>query len=138
MKKLTIGLLIAFLMTACSDNWSQEVFKAYDDGKPEIVRVYDREHRWIREIHYYESGQVSMEGPVKDGQREGEWVSYFYDGKVQSSGFFERGVRTGPAKVYHENGNLFMEGDYRDGHQTGLWKYYDEQGYLLKTVDYGD
>ena len=129
---------MALLMVSCNTGHTEKVVKSYDNGQPALVHVYNRAGECIKEIEYYESGAIMMEGAMKDGHREGAWKSYFEDGKTQSTGFFHEGIRTGKSTVYHENGNLYMEGNYVDGHHCGKWKYYDEQGYLLRTDDYGE
>lgn len=131
-------LVLALLMVSCGDGLTEKVIESYRNGQPALVQVYNRSGECIKEIEYYESGALRMEGPMKDGQREGEWKSYFEDGKTQSTGFFHEGIRTGKTKIYYANGNLYMEGTYKDDHQNGTWSYYDEQGYLLRTDDYGE
>ena len=138
MKRITIFFFLAFLMLACGDGLREEVVATFDNGQASLARVYNRDNQWVRELYYYESGQLRMEGAIRDGQRDGEWISYFPDGKVQSRGFFEKGKRTGKATIYHENGNLYIEGYYKDGEKTGLWIYYDEQGYETSRVDLGE
>ena len=102
------------------------------------MRLYNKDNQCVHEVNYYDNGALYMEGDIKDGLREGEWVSYFLDGKVQSTGCFEKDLRTGKSLVYHENGNLWMEGYYKDGKQVGLWVYYDEQGYETFRIDRGE
>ena len=94
--------------------------------------------RQRKEIEYYETGQVKMEGAMKDGQREGVWTAYFPDGRPQSIADFKAGKMNGTSKVYWENGNLRWEGFYKEDRRFGKWKYYDEQGNLLNEVDYGE
>ena len=54
----------------------------------------------VKEVEYYESGQVKMEGPMKDGEARGEWKAYFPDGACQSIGFFKAGQAHGEATVW--------------------------------------
>ena len=103
-----------------------------------IMALFGAPVSYVKEIEYYESGQVKMEGGMKDGKMEGEWTSYFPDGRVQSHGFFENGERTGAAQVFYANGNKYEEGNYKNGKHCGKWKFYDEQGTLLKEVDFGE
>lgn len=132
-----LSLLLLFVLTACGNGLKEEVVSSFDNGQPMIVKYYNAENQCVREVHYYDGGEIFMEGEMKDGVRNGEWISYFPDGKVQSKGFFKDDQRTGKALVYYENGNLWMDGSYQDGEKAGLWIYYDEQGYELGRVDYG-
>lgn len=137
-KRIFLVFIWALLMVSCGNGYTEKVIESYDSGKPYLVRVYDRSGTCIKEIGYYESGALMMEGAIKDGHREGPWKSYYEDGKTQTTGFFHEGLRTGKATVYHPNGHLYMEGNYTNNHHSGVWTYYDEQGYLLRTDDYGD
>lgn len=134
MKK--IFLLLTLALASCNANMTEKVEATYSNGKPRVVRCYDKHAQCMKEIEYYETGQVKMEGGMKNGKMEGEWTAYFPDGRVQSHGFFEDGKRTGAATVYFNNGNLMSEGFYTDGKHSGHWKWYDEQGNLLREEDY--
>ena len=133
-----LPLMSVLVLAACGNGLEEKVVSSYDNGKPAKVRVYNRENQCVREVDYYDNGTVMMEGEMKDGVRNGEWISYFLDGKVQSTGFFENDVRTGKSLVYYENGNLWMDGSYKNGKKSGLWIYYDEQGYETFRYDYGE
>lgn len=136
MKKLFLFLIIVSSLCACQPKLTETVEESYPSGQPKSVRVLNKSGDCVKEIKYYETGQVKMEGAIKDGQREGEWKSFFSDGRTQSTGFFKDGERTGAATVYYSNGNLMSEGFYKDGKHSGHWKWYDEQGNLLREEDY--
>ena len=138
MKKLILVLSAIMLLASCSAQLNEKVEVMFPDGKPQIVHYYDKSGQCVKEKEYYETGQLKMEGALKDGLREGEWKAYFPDGRLQSIGTFKNDMRTGAATVWQENGNLLYEGFYKEGKQTGLWKWYDEQGDLLKEVDHGE
>ena len=135
---LIIALLFAFASCGNNNGLTERVISTYDNGNPAKVQFFDKNDQCVHEVNYYDNGALYMEGDMKDGLREGEWVSYFLDGKVQSTGFFEKDLRTGKSLVYHENGNLWMDGYYKDGKQVGLWIYYDEQGYETFRIDRGE
>lgn len=137
MKKLLALLLIVLSFSACH-TLTEKVEVKFPNGQPQIVRYYDKSDVVVKEVEYYESGQVRMEGGMKNGKRDGLWTAYFPDGRPQSIGYFEDGMRTGQATVYQENGNLYEEGFYKKGKHCGKWKFYDEQGDLIKEVDFGE
>ena len=138
MKKIFLILSSMLLLASCAGQLTEKVEVKYPDGKPQVVRYYDKNDKCVKETEYYASGQVKMEGGMKDGKMEGEWTSYFPDGRVQSHGFFKDGKRTGAAEVYYSNGNKYQEGYYREGTHVGKWKFYDEQGNFLREDDYGE
>ena len=138
MKKIFLILGTMLFLASCSAQLTEKVEVSFPNGKPQIVYYYDKHNQCVKETEYYESGQVKMEGGLKDGKMEGEWVAYFPDGRMQSKGTFKDDKRTGAATVWQENGNLLHEGFYKEGKPCGKWKWYDEQGNLLKEVNYGE
>ena len=138
MKKVLLFFAVMFAMVSCTAQLTEKVVETYPDGKTLKTQYFDKQGVCVKEVEYYKSGQVKMEGGMKGEKREGEWKAYFPDGRVQSIGTFVNGLRTGVATVWQENGNLLQEGFYKEGKHCGKWKFYDEQGDLIKEVDYGE
>ena len=138
MKRLFLFLVTVLMLSSCTAQLTEKVEAKFPNGQSQIVRYYNRDDKCVKEIEYYETGQVKMEGAMKDEKRDGEWKAYFPDGRLQSIGTFVNGLRTGEATVWQENGNLVQEGFYKEGTHCGKWKFYDEQGNLVKEVDFGD
>ena len=138
MKRLFLLLVVVFACAACTAKLDEKVVETYPDGKTQKTQFFNRKGTCVKEVEFYETGEVKMEGGMKGEKRDGEWKAYFPDGRVQSIGTFVNGLRTGQAVVWQENGNLLQEGYYKEGKHVGKWKFYDEQGNLLKEVDYGE
>ena len=138
MKKLFLFLAVVSLLCACQPKLTEKVCDSYPNGQPQSVQMLDKSGECVKEIKYFESGQVMMEGAMKDGQREGEWTAYYPDGRTQSVCDFKAGKLDGVNKVYWENGNLRWEGFFKNNVHCGKWKYYDEQGIFQQEVDYGE
>ena len=138
MKRLVLLLAVFFACVACTAQLDEKVVDTYPDGKTLKSQFFDRKGNCVKEVEYYSTGEVRMEGSMKEAKREGEWKAYFIDGRMQSHGFFKDGLRTGQATVWQENGNLLQEGFYKEGKRCGRWKFYDEQGNLIKEVDFGE
>ena len=138
MRKIFLVFCTMLFLASCTAQLTEKVMVSYPNGQPQVVRYFDKHNNCVKETEYYDTGQVKMEGGMKDGKMEGEWAAYFPDGRMQSKGFFSDGLRTGRATVWQENGNLLQEGFYKEGKHCGKWKFYDEQGNLLKEVDYGE
>ena len=136
MKKIIRALSLFLALASCDAQLTEKIEVTYPNGKPEIVLLLDKSGECVRKVEYYDSGEVRMEGAIKNGQRDGEWTAYFPDGRVQSHGYFKDGQRTGASKVYWNNGNLRLEGFYTEGKHSGHWKWYDEQGNLIREEDY--
>ena len=138
MKKILLLITVGLLLASCASLLTEQVETRFPNGQPKVVRMIDKSGDCVKQSEYYETGQVYMEGTMKNGQREGEWKSYFPDGKVQSIGYYKAGQRTGAATVYWYNGNLREEGFYKNSHHCGKWRYYDEQGNFVREDDYGE
>ena len=136
MKKLFLLLILILTFASCSPRLTEKVEARYPNEQPQIVRKYDKSGNCVYEMEYYETGQLRMEGPMKDGKRQGEWKAYLRDGRPWSIGGFKDGKMDGPSTVYRENGNLRYKGNFKDGVHSGHWKWYDEQGFLLREEDY--
>jgi antitoxin component YwqK of YwqJK toxin-antitoxin module len=136
MKRCFLFLAMVFAFAACAPRLNEKVVGTYPDGKPQKTQYFDKEGICVKEVEFYETGQVKMEGGMKGDKREGEWKAYFPDGRLQSEGTFVNGLRTGKATVWQSNGNLLQEGFYKEGKHVGHWKWYDEQGDLLREEDY--
>lgn len=136
MKYIFIALAMFFAFSCCSSRLTEKVEVRYPNQQPQTVLKLDKKGTCVYKTEYYQTGQVRMEGPMKNDQMEGEWTAYYPDGRVQSHGYFKDGKRTGAATVYWVNGNLREEGFYEEGRHCGHWKWYDEQGILIREEDY--
>lgn len=62
--------------------------------------------------YYFENGQVSSKGTLRQGKPDGYWISYY------------------------QNGNIKTEGNREHYKLTGTWKFYSPEGILSATIDY--
>ena len=69
MKK--IFLLLTLALASCNANMTEKVEATYSNGKPRVVRCYDKHAQCMKEIEYYETGQVKMEGGMKTARWKG-------------------------------------------------------------------
>lgn len=134
MKKNILFALLAFVLCSC-DSHTDSIVKSYENGKPMVVRTINRQGIAIEETHYYESGQIYMQGGLKDSKREGAWISFHPDGRTQSTGTYVNGLREGYGVAYYDNGNMLYEGYYHEGREAGTWKFYDETGELQQIIE---
>ena len=87
---------------------------------------------------YYDSGVLSSEGNLRNGQPEGYWKNYYESGVLKSEG-----NRIGHAldsiwKFYSEAGILIEEIRYKEGKRNGLTKRYSNEGFLISSTPYVD
>lgn len=109
--------------------------------------------------YFYENGQVSSEGSLRNGRPDGYWKSYYRDGVLKAEGnrkdyqldgpwvFYNReglptseitylnGQKDGPSKVY-VNGFLVKVDQFKADTQIGLSKYFYPDSSLQKTIPY--
>lgn len=138
MRKLFILVSLFLLLASCSAQLTEKVVETYPNGNTLKSQFFDRKGDCVKEVEFYSTGAVKMEGAMKGEKREGEWKAYFPDGRMQSHGFFKDGLRSGVATVWQENGNLLQEGFYKEGKHCGKWKFYDEQGDIVREIDFGE
>ena len=115
-----------------------EIIDMWDNGRARKVWVYarvDGVRTPIKEIQYHPEGVKSMEGPLKDGKRHGEWKSWYENGSLWSIGHFSYGLRHGKGIVYHPNGQKFIEGNYINGERAGKWIFWDENGRSITEIE---
>ena len=100
MKNLFITL---FLLIFCTPSWSETLTI---DNLVERNKLY---YKKFTNVPF--NGEVSgiENGNIKNGRKNGEWVSY------------------------HKNGQLHTKGNWIHGKRDGLWEYFNEDGSLLRT-----
>jgi len=115
-----------------------------------------------RMVSYYESGQLSREAEIKNGEFVGKYAKYYSSGKLYSEGtyvngeieghytrYFENGNKKedteylygqyhGATISYHENGNMKMISHFINDEIHGVWKKYDNSGKVLEERYYYD
>ncbi|MBK9291467.1 MAG: hypothetical protein IPM52_07555 [Bacteroidetes bacterium] len=140
------GLLMILLFSASCANRTpsepqavaSEIVDLWDNGQARKVWLYanvDGVRTVVKEIQYHPNGVKSMEGPLKDGLRHGEWKSWYEDGNLWSVGSFVNGLRHGKGIVYHPNGKKFIEGAYLNGERVGKWYWWDEEGRSITELE---
>ena len=69
-----------------------------------------------------------MQGRIKDGKKDGPWVSYYENGQLSVKGTYKVGQLYGPYTLYHYAGQLEGKGTYKDGKRDGSWTHYHDNG----------
>ena len=149
MKKLTSIILILFLSLLSSTSWSEITRNdlVYRDGLwykkftdvPFTGKITGKEQGSIKDgkregfwISYYDNGQLNWKVNYKNGLKEGKWVSYYENGKLWSEGEYDKfGEMTGEWVSYYDNGQLKQGGKYENGYMSGKQVFYNKDG----TID---
>ena len=70
------------------------------------------------------------QGKIKNGKKDGPWVSYHDNGQLQEKGSYKDGKREGPWVYYHKNGQYQWKGTFKNGHvwneETQAWEIVDD------------
>lgn len=130
--RLFLPLLVSMLVACGSPEAAQEQNEAQPKSDSLVQPAQLQDGHQV--IATQDGGR--MEGFLREGQREGPWVSYFAHGGVRSRSNYVDGVEDGPTEVYQENGMTYYTGQYRQGKTVGEWIFYDPQGKELKRVEY--
>jgi antitoxin component YwqK of YwqJK toxin-antitoxin module len=114
----------------------KNVIQSYENGKDMAVVFFvkdDPEANIVKEIHYYENGNIQVEGTLKNKQRHGVWIFYHDNGNIWSKGEFDNGKSIGCFEIYKPNGELKIKSYYEDNKKVREEYYKDNK--LEKTVD---
>jgi antitoxin component YwqK of YwqJK toxin-antitoxin module len=86
------------------------------------------------------TGKITGEfqGKLKNGKKEGPWVSHHKNGQLSSKGTFKNGWKEGPWVTYYDNGQLETKGDYKNMRFEGPWVVYHDNGQLMSKGTYKD
>ena len=79
------------------------------------------------------TGEVNgiSNGSVKNGVRDGTWISYNENGQLYTKGNYKNGKREGAWVTYYKNGRLMYKGTWKNDKREGAWVSYNNDG----TVD---
>mgnify|MGYP000218101413 CR=1 FL=1 len=112
-------------------------------------KEYDKDHIVERDTIYIKkfsneivSGKVfgmwgDMKVPlgvIKDGKKEGKWISWYKNGNKEGEGTFKDGKEDGLWTYWWKNGKKESEGTFKDGKEDGLWSRWSEDGLIIKNV----
>lgn len=125
MNKETIhirALLIGVILVLSSNSYAQK-----KDTNPNGYNKF-----------YYENGQLSSEGNLKNGKPEGYWKNYYESGILKSEGNRLDHQLDSTWKFYSEEGILREEINYKSGLRNGVTNTYSKEGFLEVTTPYRD
>ena len=77
------------------------------------------------------TGQVDgarERGHIREGKKDGLWVSYWNNGELRAQGSYKGGKKEGPWISYQSNGEMWKKGSYSAGERDGSWVIYQSKG----------
>ncbi|MFC2132163.1 toxin-antitoxin system YwqK family antitoxin [Bacteroidota bacterium] len=140
--KILSILFLSIYFISCKSNTKYEkvVINKFPNGVPRMVNYLKTpgdSTSIVRELRYFDNGEIEMEGGIKDGYRDGEWKSYRKGGLLWSIMNYSKGYREGINENWRDNGNRNFVGYYSKDKAHGLWQFFSyETGKLIKEITY--
>ena len=154
MNRISFISILGLLFLASCKHECRVIKEYYDNSKEKVVFVYPdcNDKTYYKRLHFYENGQMSSEGYLKNGKKIGKFKSWaengnqtadwevldgkengyiqcWYDnGTKKRERTLDRGIDIGNFKEWYENGKPSCEGNYVKGKKNGTWKYWKENG----------
>ena len=125
MKKLTSIILILFFSLLSSPSWSENL--SIDD----LVERDGIYYKKFTDVPF--TGEITGQGKrsIKDGLKEGVWVSYHNNGQLFQKGEYKNGKKEGVWVFYQDNGLLMSKGEFKDGKEEGEYVSYWSNGQFM-------
>jgi len=153
MKKIASVLLIFTLLFSCTQNSNNDkginytdyinaqalektVVEKYPSGKEKAIIFTLRDianSGIVKEIHFFENGNIQVEGTLKNNKRHGIWTFYHKNGQIWSTGEFNMGKSTGEFDIFDDKGEIKFKYYYQEGERIKQEIF--QKGELYKTVD---
>ncbi len=117
----------------------EKYIESYANGQPRIVKKMKKSGNKLVPAYlteYFENGQISKEGPYKNGKRDGLWKTYYKTGELWSEIYFNNGQPDSNTTAYYPNGKIRYQGFYTKGQKSGTWKIFKEDGSIKELKHY--
>jgi antitoxin component YwqK of YwqJK toxin-antitoxin module len=82
--------------------------------------------------YYYEEGNISSEGTLRNGKPDNYWITYFPNGLRKSEGNRKNFLLDSTWLFYKENGNIQYKINYLENKKHGVYQHFDENCLLVK------
>ena len=127
MKLVSLLLLTIIFTYGCSEKKASESVTTKDTVSLNqfgaILSTNTETHE-----EYYPDGKLKIKGALKNGKREGQWISWYENGQEWSECTYKNGKKDGAIASWYENGIQRYEGVYKNDIKIGEWKYWNEKG----------
>lgn len=102
-------------------------------GEP-IVELDVRNGKKYAEKHYYDTGELFMYTPFKDGKKDGIAIEYYKDGVIAVKINYENGLKNGKREDYNEDRTLWAEVEYKNDIKDGITREYKDGKIWIEKV----
>ena len=97
-----------------------EIVQYDQDGKIKS-KEYHIDGIFDRYEYYYENGNLSQSGYIKNSVKDGEIKYYQFNGNLRLIENFKRGLKHGNYTIWYKNGNKKQHSIYRNNKLNGKW-----------------
>ena len=122
-------LCFSLIFGSCSSPQKEDiqVSEKADTAIPRTAHSFIPDQIENIESHYL-NGRLKIKGVMKNGKREGLWISWYDSGQEWSECAYKDGLKNGNTSSWHENGMRRYDGFYKDDVKSGKWTYWDDKG----------
>jgi len=124
---------------ADADTFSEAIQEAVDLKSLERKFMYGMFYLWVDKTEKPFSGwvkstsaphQIIELGYLKNGRKEGLWVSWYDNKNRKSEIYWTEDRMHGPFKIWHPDGTIKVIGQTEDGEVDGEWTEYYDSGQI--------
>lgn len=116
---------------------TESVVSTYPSGQKKAVVYFikgESDKEIVKEVHFFENGNIQVEGTLKNKKRQGIWTFYYDNGKIWSTGEFNDGNSEGIFNIYDKEGLLKIKSYYKNNKKVK--EDYFSKGIFLKSKDF--
>ena len=103
-------------------------FSSWGETMDDLVQREGVYYKKFSDVPFTGKVEGSNQGNIKNGKKEGPWLSYYSNGQLSSKGEYKNGDLEGPWLSYYSNGQLSSKGEYKNGDLEGPWVSYYSDG----------
>ena len=85
---------------------------------------------------YFQTGELSSEGNLKNGKPDGKWTNYYKNSKKKSIGFWKEALLDSTWLFYDSSGIITLKEEYKNNKKHGIIINYDSTGRIVKKTFY--
>lgn len=102
----------------------------YFDKTGKVLSEGSESHGEMDFKGYNPNGNLSLEGKIRKGARDGKWTFYYKNGDIKTVENYDNGVESGPYQSFYKNGAVNIDGTFKNGEWDGIYKKYFQNGKL--------
>ena len=83
---------------------------------------------------YFQTGELSSEGNLKNGKPDGKWINYYKSSKIKSIGFWKEALLDSTWLFYDSLGIITLKEVYKNNKKHVIIINYDNTGRIVKKT----